>query len=258
MSLFAILFVQFLGNSLHEGRLTAREEEALLVNFGSVLHAMFSLLQAQSGGRDWMDLYEIVKPLGLVAQFAFIFYIMLMMIAVMNIVAAVYLEKAMQIAKPNTETMMLEKHSQDLQDAKELLDLVSEMDTQHNGYITFSDFMRYMKEDRFRLYFDVRGLNVKDTTMFFKMLSAASSNGETGSGSDEEDHVDLNAFVTGCMRLKGVASCMDLYTVSWEIKVLRAQQSRFMEWAEENFSAPPAARNRGTAHAVSARSTVDV
>merc|ERR1719188_2406610 len=112
--------------------------------------------------------------------------------------------------------MMLDKHYQDMKDAKELTDLVSQLDKQNSGHITFSDFMHYMKDDKFRLYFDVRGLNVKDTTMFFKMLSSASRNGETPGETEEETSVDLKAFVMGCMRLKGVASCMDLYTVSWE------------------------------------------
>merc|ERR1712194_392491 len=153
-----------------------------------------------------------------------------MAIAVMNIVTSVFLDKAMHVAKPGVEAMMLDKHHQDMEDAKELTEMVSEMDTADSGKITFSDFMSYMKEEKFRLYFDVRGLNVKDTSMFFKMLSSASrGSSKDAEGEDDEDTVDVRAFVTGCMRLKGVASCMDLYTLSWEIKQMRNDQDRLMQ-----------------------------
>jgi hypothetical protein len=252
-AMFAIFFVQSVASAIEHGSLQREEVvaqagqgmpgpeghlstyEAVVRDFGSVQAAMFSLLQASSGGQDWIQMYNRLEPLGAFAQYVFVFYIVFMLIAVMNIVTSIFLDKAMSVAKPTVDNMMVDKHHQDMKDAKELTDLVSHMDTQNSGLITFSDFMSYMKEDRFRLYFDVRGLNVKDTAMFFKMLSSAST-GENRGALSADDTVDLNAFVTGCMRLKGVASCMDLYTLSWEIKSLRANQNRILELAGERAS----------------------
>jgi hypothetical protein len=248
-AMFAIFFVQSVATAIEDGSLQREEAvangrqgvpgpegfsssyEAVVHDFGSVQAAMFSLLQASSGGQDWIQMYNRLEPLGAFAQYVFVFYIVFMLIAVMNIVTSIFLDKAMHVAKPTVEHMMIDKHHQDIKDAKELTKLVNDMDTENSGSITFGDFMRYMKQDKFRLYFDVRGLNVKDTAMFFRMLSCA-SNGEN----QREPTVDLDAFVTGCMRLKGVASCMDLYTLSWEIKSLRANQHHILQLAGERLS----------------------
>jgi hypothetical protein len=234
-SIFGVFFVQMLGGALEADSLSLHETDALLEYFGSVEQAMFSLLQATTGGQDWITFYNRLAPLGLMPRLAFVFYVLFMLIAVLNIVMSVFLDKVLNCAKPTLEALMLDKHYQDIKDAKELTDLVAEMDTQHCGVITFSDFTRYMHSERFRLYFDVRGITVKDTSMLFNMLAAASKTGDTSEDCEMEEAVDLHAFVTGCMRLKGVASCMDLYTLSWEVKAMRADQERFIEWSEQQF-----------------------
>jgi hypothetical protein len=229
--LFSIYFVQALATAIEEDSVNEEDSAMLMDAFGSVRRSVFSLTQATTGGEDWMMIYRLLAPLGWFPRAVFVFYIVFMAIAVMNIVTSVFLDKAMHVAKPGVEAMMLDKHHQDMADAKELTEMVSKMDTMNTGKITFSAFMTYMKEEKFRLYFDVRGLNVKDTAMFFKMLSSASksSSKDAESEGDDEDTVDLRAFVTGCMRLKGVASCMDLYTLSWEIKQMRNDQERLMQ-----------------------------
>jgi hypothetical protein len=241
---FGVFFVQQVGGALEADTLTPDQAHHLVESFGSVEMAMFSLLEATTGGNDWHFFYTRLSPLGVLVCGAFLFYILFMQIAVMNIVMAVFLDKALNCAKPTVESMMLDKHYQDIEDAKELTALVSEMDSHHTGVITFSDFCRYMHNEKFRLYFDVRGLSVKDTSMFFQMLASA-SNGGSEDRQQEEDSVDLQAFVTGCMRLKGTASCMDLYTLSQQVKAMRADQlersetlSRFVAWAEAQFARP--------------------
>jgi hypothetical protein len=220
--LFGLFFEQALATAIGHDELNDQDSELLIDAFGTVWRSVFTLVKATTGGEDWMITYRLLLPLGSLADAVFVFYIVFMAIAVMNIVTSVFLDKAMRVAKPGIETMMLEKHRTDIEDARELTAMVSEMDTHHSGTITFTDFMCYMKEEKFRLYFEVRGLNIKDTSMFFHMLSSASKGlHKDAECEDYEENVDLRAFVTGCMRLKGVASCMDLYTLSWEVKQMR-------------------------------------
>jgi hypothetical protein len=234
ISLFSIFFVQNVAVAMEEGSLTPSEEADILAFFGSWERASFSLLQASSGGHDWIVFYDKLAVLGDFPCVVFVLYIVFMMIAVMNIVTCVFLDKAMHIAKPTTECMMLDKRYEDIKDAQELTELVSQMDTGHSGYIKFQDFQRYMRTPEFRLYFDVRGLNIKDTAMFFQML--ASTADAAYDESDGEAQVDTQVFVAGCMRLRGVASGMDMYTLSWELKLMRSSQEHFMNWVEEQLT----------------------
>lgn len=231
--LFAICFVQMFAVALESGEMDSTDVDRLLDAFGSVEAAMLSLLMATTGGEDWVKLYDTLRPLGDFALGIFIFYIAFMHVAVMNIVTSVFLDKAMTIAQPNVETVMLTKREKDMADTKELTELVSQMDTQKKGVITFSDFQQFMQTPKFRLYFDVRGLNVKDTAMFFRMLASSAL---TRPVEGREDHVvDLHSFVAGCMRLKGAASSMDMYTLSWEMKILRNTQEKVIEWMDLQF-----------------------
>mmetsp|Transcript_60549 Transcript_60549/g.161849 ORF Transcript_60549/g.161849 Transcript_60549/m.161849 type:complete len:338 (-) Transcript_60549:109-1122(-) len=230
--LFAICFVQTLAVNMESGDLDPKDERMLLEQFWSVEAAMLSLLMATTGGEDWVKTYNTLLPLGQFAVGIFIFYIAFMHVAVMNIVTSVFLDKAMKLAQPNLETIMMTKRYQDTVDTKELMEMVAEMDTRNSGYITFSDFQNFMQMPRFRLYFDVRGLNVKDTAMFFRMLASSGMTQATNTG---EHVVDISSFVAGCMRLKGSASSMDMYTLSWEMKILRRSQQKFMEWTALQF-----------------------
>jgi len=231
-SLFAIYFVQSLAAALEDGSLSPAEESDLLTYFGRVEGAMFTLLVSTTGGMDWSYYFNIVKPLGGLACTVFVFYIMFMFLAVMNIVTSVFLDKAMDIAKPASENVMLDKCYGDLEDADELTRMVSTMDAANDGLITFGDFAGYMGEPEFRKHFEARSLTQKDVKMLFRMLASYEGTPRRGG----ERTVDLAAFLAGCMRLKGEASGMDMYTLSWGLHLVRTAQTEFGARVEEQIA----------------------
>merc|ERR1711862_37170 len=64
--------------------------------------------------------------------------------------------------------------------------------------------------------------------MFFHMMCEA--------GGAENEAVDLESFVQGCLRLQGVASSIDLQTVAHEAKLMAALQKKFFAFVEESFT----------------------
>merc|ERR1719482_1873484 len=93
---------------------------------------------------------------------------------------------------------MLSKARRDYDDAKKLKEICEIVDSDGSRTITAPEFMAFMRHDECRRYFDVKGINVKDAQMFFNLMCAA--------GGSENQEVDLESFVNGCMRLTGVAS----------------------------------------------------
>ncbi|CAK0788472.1 unnamed protein product [Prorocentrum cordatum] len=202
-SLFAIYFVQSVAAALSDGNLSPAQEKELLEHFGQVETALFSLIVATTGGNDWAYYYERLEPLGGFACVVYVVYIMFMFLAVMNIVTSVFLDKAMEIAKPCSENEVLDKCHSDLHDADELIRMVSGKREDDQDTITFGEFVGYMNEREFRKHFDARGLTQQDTRMLFKMLTSYNSGTVCQGG---EKRVQLSAFLAGCMRLKGEAS----------------------------------------------------
>lgn len=202
------------------------------MSFGSVQSAMRTLLSSTTGGADWMDYWPVIAELGQFYTGCFLFYIAFFTVAVFNVVTSVFLDKAMRLATPDVEVLMLERERRDLSDTKELFKLCTEhlrpvdADAEEQS-ITFEEFITFMRDDRFKLYFDVRGIDVKDAEMFFRLL-ISTTNGSNGGKDQRDARVNLQAFVQGCMTLKGVASSIDLHTLSFEVKVMHSAQRSFV------------------------------
>merc|ERR1712216_23826 len=82
--------------------------------------------------------------------------------------------------------------------------------------------------DFFRQYFDVRGIDIKDAAMFFQMLCASA---EVHGG-----EVDVETFIGGCLRLKGLASSIDVQTLAFESKLMHCIQKDQMTLLEDKLS----------------------
>merc|ERR1712048_445890 len=95
------------------------------------------------------------------------------------------------------------------------------------GTISLPEFLQMLEDHRVRAYLNVRGIEVKDAEMFFRMLS-------TSSGTDE---VDIHSFVEGCLRLKGLATSVDLHQLRFEHKRLTLQQRAFENFCGTQFAA---------------------
>merc|ERR550532_3873676 len=113
----------------------------------------------------------MIKHLGAVYASVFIFWIVFYMIAVMNIVTSLFVDKAMKLAQPEAEIAMLEKERMNARDTEELLKMfyASGVISQEDRYIDLDEFRACMKNERFHLYFSSRDIDAKDTAMFFKM-----------------------------------------------------------------------------------------
>merc|ERR1712211_203518 len=84
-----------------------------------------------------------------------------------------------------------------------------------------------MNNKEFRQYFDVRDIDIKDANMFFQMLCAAAD--------ARGGEVDMATFIGGCLRLKGIASAIDVQTLSFECKLMYCMQREFFASVEERF-----------------------
>merc|ERR1712032_79553 len=188
--------------------------------FGSVGRGMLTLFMDTTGGTDWGMTYALIEPLGPLYTGAYVFFILFFIISVCNIVTSLFVEKALRMAKPDTEILMAERQKEYMNDFEDLMNLCTKfgIDKDADTFDT-SDYNACMADDSFRLFLDVRGIHIMDPTMFYTMLAA--TNQKTGT-------VDVRSFVRGCMKLKGNASSIDVHTLIFETKILHEKLEKFI------------------------------
>jgi len=184
-------------------------------SFGSVGQAMLTLFKLVTQGDDWGRYYAMAEKTGTFTCIFLIFYIMFTWMSVTNIITGIFVDKAMKLARPDVDQLLYEKHQKDLKDAEEMKNVFELLDLNRDGKIHFDEFKRCMKNEKLISHCELKGIDIKDTVEFFKMLTCISG----------QDTLDVDTFVSGCMMMKGVAMTIDLITLKFEMKLLGNRQN---------------------------------
>jgi len=198
----------------HGHHVAAADKLKYMEAFGSVQRAIFTLFQATTGGNDWAAFYKMVEVTGWLYACLFVFYIAFFIFAAMNIVTSIFMDKAMRLAQPDVETLLFEKQKEDFENAQRLKELCQEIDTNGDNSIDFHEFKLLMSNAKVRSYFELKGLGIKDASSFFRMLSEVSPT----------DKVEIDSFISGCMKMKGFALSVDLLSLGFETKLMKKHQ----------------------------------
>mmetsp|Transcript_81137 Transcript_81137/g.235371 ORF Transcript_81137/g.235371 Transcript_81137/m.235371 type:complete len:563 (+) Transcript_81137:79-1767(+) len=220
---FSLLIVQGLAQDLRnpERQFDEETEAAILVEFGSVSSAMLSLIECTTGGHDWGESRALLSKSKGFVSWAFMAYIGFFALAAWNIVTSIFVEKALKLAQPDLETRALEQNMQDVVDAQELTMIFSEVDADSSGTISLRELKTVMTHPRFRSYLRIRGIDIQDAELFHRMMASVV-------GDDSED-IDLQFVVAACLRMKGVASSMDLHALTFESKLLNRKHRAYFQ-----------------------------
>jgi hypothetical protein len=235
--LFSIFFVQgftvYMDDDLRGTDISDFERSDVIRKFGSVTSGMDSLFQAASGGRDWCEYYELIERVGGLYRFAFLFYVMFMMISVMNIVTSIFVDRAMKLAKPTEDQLVAEKERENLDDEKWLIKMLEDLkiDADCDGNVNYDELKTCMSDVKIREHFDARGISFEDTHMFYQMLVMANQ-----TTCSSRRGIDLKSFITGAIRLKGPASNVDLHTLAFEVKLMHRAHRDLHVLCQEQFN----------------------
>lgn len=126
MYIFALLVQQTLVGFLQEeGDERTPEEIGLLYQyFGSVQITLITLFQAITSGVDWHVPYEVLLISGSILPAAFVFYVAFVFISVWNIVTSTFVEKALKLAQPDIDLLVVEQQLRDFEDTQMLAQLL--------------------------------------------------------------------------------------------------------------------------------------
>eukprot|EP00931_Biecheleriopsis_adriatica_P103825 TRINITY_DN78616_c0_g1_i1.p1 TRINITY_DN78616_c0_g1~~TRINITY_DN78616_c0_g1_i1.p1 ORF type:complete len:699 (+),score=160.89 TRINITY_DN78616_c0_g1_i1:189-2099(+) len=197
----------------HRGE-KSEEVEQLLQYFGTVSTATVSLFMAMSGGEDWGNIMKSLDPLPLEYRLLFLVFITFAVLALLNVVTAVFVGAAMQQAQADREMVVQEE----IHHKGELVNLMqqvfNELDMNGSGALSLEEFEKHIEDDKILAYLRVLEIEVSQVKILFTLLDV-----------DNTGEVDIDEFVGGCIRLRGGATSMDLavlkYQVEWILRNLR-------------------------------------
>jgi len=237
--MFSLIFVQRLTNYLMEGHPALHQVDGsgstlyqkILAKFGSVELGCLSLYQTTTGGVDWEEVYNIIQKSGAVNSVIFIFYISFFNFAVLNILTGIFVENAMKLAAPDREELMMDQRRREEKDIDALRKLWATLDQERRkrdsqigklqneeaGTLSLQELEEFLYETRTNSYLASLGIDIKDVKMFFKALSAVSGT----------NRLHIDDFVDHCLRMKGVATSIDLHGLAFETKLLKREFERY-------------------------------
>jgi len=218
---FALFFVQGAAMHLylHRGETTPGDIGRVMSEFGSVEKALLALYRAVTGGEDWSVFYRVVEVTGPLYTWLFIFFIAFSHIAFLNILTATFVNKAMQLAKPDADTLANDQRKRELEAYEELHAVCRSLGSCDSGCITVQQLERHLGEGLLGARLAILGLHVTDAQRFFDALSA---------GGKAKDMTSAD-FVEGCMRMRGAASGVDLHRVDMQVQVVFRCLQRLQE-----------------------------
>jgi len=214
-SIFAIFFVQGMTSYLEA---TENVDQQVLTgikgDFGSVSTTMLSLFMSLTGGNDWTQYHETVAAVGTTYNFLFLFFIGFSTISFLNVITGVFAEKAMNLAAPTADELMLQKTKKEKADAGELVSLLHDVLGHDTHLIGKESLETLLNHPHIVNFLEARGLKPYSARRFFMLLLEI----------HQTSTVDFGTFVSGCVKLDGSASSIDLHVLSAELKSMQLSQ----------------------------------
>ena len=185
-------------------------------HFGSVVQTMLSLYMAVTGGNDWSLYYHLLQHTG-IYQYLFLGYTFFFAFAIYNILTGIFVERAVAANMPDREQQIMQERRKLLEQADELRYLFSCLDLDASGLISLDEFLKCMKNPRIVAYMSSVGVSVHDVEYLFRIVA------------NENDEVEIDRFVDGCMAIKGSATALDMQKQIYHIQQL---SQKLKSWEE--------------------------
>jgi hypothetical protein len=235
---FSIFFVQSFAFSLeaHQEDVTEEQFKEVMNRFGSVSKGMLTLSMAISGGMDWGDMWDILRLAGPLAHSFYLGFVFFSLIAMWNIITSIFVEKALQFAKPDADARILQVRKSQMESAKELKQLFAHIHFNDAHACTFQDFSDFLAVPEFWAGLEEKGINPEEAETFFLMLLKQNPT--------NDDRVDIDFLVESCLRIKGPASSMDLQMMRYELREMKRNQAAIVKLLHSAAHRRPQARQR--------------
>mmetsp|Transcript_38870 Transcript_38870/g.67563 ORF Transcript_38870/g.67563 Transcript_38870/m.67563 type:complete len:233 (-) Transcript_38870:52-750(-) len=160
---------------------------------------MLSLYIASTGGMDWIEVAETLEPVGMAYYMLFLLYIAFFLFVVMNTLTSLFVETAMKNAEQDQHMVIQDEMKRKNEYISKIRTLYQKIAKGTRSELTKVDFDKVLQDSEMLAFMQSVEIDSMDVEQFFNILSCEGTQG-----------VDIETFVVGCMKLRGMARSMDL------------------------------------------------
>lgn len=183
-----------------------RDMDLLRENYGSLSKSMLTLYMTISEGIPWSEAMEPWnKYCGAWIAFAFAAWMAFTLFALMNVITGVFVESAIRTANDDKKKLLIYQMGQ----------WFLEADVDQSQTINWREFARHLENPKMERFLKTIDIDIAEAGDLFQVLDV-----------HEEGEIQIDDFVSGCIRLLGSAKSIDLLTV------LKLQKSSSKELEE--------------------------
>jgi len=202
------------------------QESCMMQNlYGDLFTSMLTLYMSITGGMDWSDAYH---PLGPVFAILFLVFVTFTILAVMNVVTAIFCQSAIDGAANQREVQMQKFEEQQEMYSRQLGDVFKVIDVDGSGDLTMDEFEIGVMNPRVQTFFESMELSIQEARLLFNLLR-----------SGEDTAIDIDDFIEGCLQLRGSARNFDVALLRYECRHLSNKVNEFLETSRELQSSCP-------------------
>eukprot|EP00929_Paragymnodinium_shiwhaense_P022086 TRINITY_DN14217_c0_g1_i3.p1 TRINITY_DN14217_c0_g1~~TRINITY_DN14217_c0_g1_i3.p1 ORF type:complete len:655 (-),score=70.13 TRINITY_DN14217_c0_g1_i3:79-2043(-) len=205
MFIFAVIFGQVVSQARLADPEIMEEGKALNLYWGSLTRCMITLYMSISGGVSWIEPAQALESLGSSSLLGFMLYVALVEWVVLNVVTGVFCESAAEAARKDV-ALAVQLHRSDrdhfLQRFKAIF---RSIDRDGSGRLSPHEMKPYLDSEPAHALFAALELDLGDVYELFELLDE-----------DGSQFVDIEEFMFGCLRLRGVAKAIDIAKVQYE------------------------------------------
>lgn len=175
--------------------------------FDTLFKAMISLYMAMSGGVDWVEIWDALAPLPSEYRLAFLVFMTFAILALLNVITAVFVQSAMQQSALDRELLVQQEVEKKVEFVENMRRVFEELDSDDSGTLTVDEFERQLEDETLLIFLSALELDVGQVRTLVTLLDR-NQNGE----------VDIDEFIQGCLRLKGAAKSLDMGILQYQIE----------------------------------------
>lgn len=175
--------------------------------FGTLGLSVQTLFRSISGGIDWAEAAEALRPLGELWVQLFQFYVGFCTFAVLNVMTGFFCESAIKSAEKDHENTLDNR-----QEFRELLtDLFVKLDD-GDGQLTLAEFEKMFENETMQAFLETAEITASDAWTLFASLDV-----------DGDHLIDVDEFTKRCLSLRGGARSMDVFALTRHNLKIREQ-----------------------------------
>lgn len=221
---FGVIFTQAATQLLIADGKDDPDLEELDRYYGSVGRSVYTLFMSITNGVDWQNAVAPLQSLHWLFVGFFVVYIAFTYFAVLNVVTGVFCQTAIESAAKDQEEVMQVQRACKEDYVRQLTELFCDKDQDGSGELTIDEFEELLQDERLQKYCASLDITIDDAWALFKLLDT------DGSGA-----IEVNEFVTGCLRLKGSARSVDIALLMYQVQWMIERFTKFISYTDGQF-----------------------